>query len=76
MIELDPSHAAAHYSLAVGLLATKRVMESRGALSRAKALGHSPQPDFLRAMNLAEEELEREQKTKLVTHIGAEAPKD
>jgi len=76
VIELDPSHAAGHYSLAVGLLATERVQESREALSRAKALGHSPQPDFLKAMHVAEERLEGEQKTNLVTNIGAEAPND
>jgi tetratricopeptide (TPR) repeat protein len=76
VIDLDPNHAAAHYFLAVGLLATKRVEEARAALSRAKALGHSPQPDFLRAIHQAEEELERERNTNLVTNIGADAPKD
>lgn len=76
VIELEPNHAAGHYFLAVGLLATKRVEEARAALSRAKALGHSPQPDFLRAMNAAEEKLERERNTNLVTNIGADAPKD
>jgi tetratricopeptide (TPR) repeat protein len=76
VIELDPDHAAGHYFLAVGLLANKRVEEAHRALNRAKALGHSPQPDFLRALNQAEEEFAREQNKNLVTKIGDGTPKD
>lgn len=76
VVELDPEHAAGHYYLAVGLLATKQVTEARQALARAKGLGHSPQPDFLRALSAAEKEAESESQTNLVTEIGAEPPKD
>jgi len=75
VVELDPTHAAGHYFLAVGLLATNRIKEARESLGRAKALGHSPQPDFLKALDLAEGQLERQKDPTLVTTIGAGAPK-
>jgi len=56
VIELDPNHAKGHYFLAVGLLATDRVAEAREELSRAAALGHSPPPDFLRALEKREKQ--------------------
>lgn len=60
VVELDPDHGAGHYFLAVGLLALDRVEEAREALNRARALGHSPAPDFLRALGAAEERTKTE----------------
>jgi tetratricopeptide (TPR) repeat protein len=55
VIHLDENHAAGHYFLAVGLLATNRVEEARKHLSRAMALGHRPTPEFLRGLERAEQ---------------------
>jgi tetratricopeptide (TPR) repeat protein len=76
VVELDPGHAAGHYFLAVGLLATNHVQEARQSLIRAKAFGHSPQPDFLKAIGIAEEQLVQKTDPSIVTSIGAGAPKD
>ena len=57
VLELDPAHAAGHYFLAVGLLATGQVFEAREALAKAMALGHRPMPEFLRSLERAEEKL-------------------
>lgn len=76
VVELDPNHAAGHYFLAVGLLATGKVADARATLARAEALGHSPRPEFLRALSREEKELERKGNEQEVNHIGAEAPKD
>jgi cytochrome c-type biogenesis protein CcmH/NrfG len=53
VLELEPNHAAGHYYLAVGLLELGRTDEAVVSLQRATALGHSPQPDFLRAVERA-----------------------
>jgi len=76
VIELDPGHAAGCYFLAVGLLATGNVEQAREAVARARALGHSPAPDFLRALENADKELESKHEKGTATNIGAEAPKD
>jgi tetratricopeptide (TPR) repeat protein len=76
VIELDPNHAAGHYFLAVGLLATNHVKEARQSLGLAKAMGHSPQPDFLKAIGQAEEQLEQPIEKSNVISIRAGAPKD
>jgi tetratricopeptide (TPR) repeat protein len=57
VLALDPAHAAGHYFLAVGLLATGAVGEARQALGTAMALGHRPAPEFLRALGQAEQKL-------------------
>lgn len=57
VLALDPAHAAGHYFLAVGLLATGGVPEARQVLGTAMALGHRPAPEFLRALGRAEQEL-------------------
>jgi len=75
VIQLDPQHAAGHYYLAVGLLALDRLQESREALGRAMALGHRPTPEFLRGLERAEKQTELED-SKLVTNIGADAPRE
>jgi Flp pilus assembly protein TadD len=50
VLEIDPDHAAGHYHLAVGLLEIGEVEEARAALDRAAELGHSPAPEFLKAI--------------------------
>jgi tetratricopeptide (TPR) repeat protein len=50
VVELDPNNAGGHYYLAVGLHAVGRIDEARVRLARSLALGWSPEPDFLRAM--------------------------
>jgi tetratricopeptide (TPR) repeat protein len=76
VIELDPGHAAGCYFLAVGLLAKGEVEQARAAAARAKALGHSPAPDFLRALENAQKELNTEHENGTGTNNGAEAPTD
>lgn len=76
VLELDPKHAAGCYFLAVGLLATGEVERAREAAAQADALGHSPAPDFLRALEKAQKELDGEHDEGTGTHIGAPAPKD
>jgi tetratricopeptide (TPR) repeat protein len=74
VIELDPEHAGGHYFLAVGLLAAGSTAEARGELARARALGYSPAPEFLRALDAAEKEPVRPTDSNIVTRIGADAP--
>jgi len=50
VLELDPDHGAGHYYHAVGLLESGDVDAARSALDRAAKLGHSPQPEFLKAL--------------------------
>ena len=50
VLEIDPDHAAGHYHLAVGLLEIGEVEAARAALDRAVELGHSPAPEFLKAL--------------------------
>lgn len=69
VIEFDPTHAAGCYFHAVGLLAVGRVEEARAAAARAGELGHSPSPDFLRALTKADHGKDN-------TNIGADAPHD
>lgn len=56
VLELDPRHAGGHYYLAVGLLACGDVQGSREHVAIATELGFSPQPDFLKALEKAENE--------------------
>ncbi len=74
VIELDPRHAGGHYFLAVGLLATGQAAEARKELARAKALGYSPAPEFLRALDAAAKEPVPQTDSNIVTRVGAEAP--
>jgi cytochrome c-type biogenesis protein CcmH/NrfG len=75
VLELDAAHAAAQYFLGVGLLATGEVQQARDAVARAKALGHSPAPEFLRALENVEKQQQSEPQP-LIQHIGADAPKN
>ncbi len=61
VLERDSGQAAGHYFLAVGLLARGQVEEARQALDQATALGYRPLPEFLRALERAEQELGRTQ---------------
>jgi tetratricopeptide (TPR) repeat protein len=74
VVELDPKHAAGHYFLAVGLLAAGCAAEARAELARAEALGHSPAPEFLRALNTAAKKPVRPTESNNMTDIGADAP--
>jgi tetratricopeptide (TPR) repeat protein len=76
VIDIDPRHAAGHYFLAVGLLPQGKVGEAREAVTRAQSLGHSPAPDFLRALHDAEVKEGRERSQGVIQRIGAEAPQD
>ena len=57
VLELDESHVAAHYFLAVGLLATDQVGEARAECSRAASLGYQPRAEFLKSLDRAEKAL-------------------
>jgi tetratricopeptide (TPR) repeat protein len=63
VLSIDPRHAAAHYFLAVGLLAQGAVRQAREALGQAVALGHRPLPEFLRALERAEQPETKERPT-------------
>jgi len=76
VVELDPRHAAGCYFLGVGLLALGHLEEARTAVGRARFLGHSPAPEFLRAMANAEKKLDNERNTETQTKTGADAPND
>ncbi len=60
VLSLEPKHAAGHYFLAVGLLAEGDVRQARETLGRAIALGHRPLPEFLRALERAEQALTKQ----------------
>jgi tetratricopeptide (TPR) repeat protein len=74
VVELDPGHAAGRYYLAVGLLSAGRVTEAEEELARAKALGHSPAPEFLKALNEATQKLSEATDPVQSTDNGANAP--
>jgi tetratricopeptide (TPR) repeat protein len=50
VIELEPSNGGGHYYLAVGLRADGQIEAARVSLNRAVALGHTPEPEFLKTM--------------------------
>jgi tetratricopeptide (TPR) repeat protein len=76
VVELDPNHAAGNYFLAVGLLAVGRIEDARAAVQRSRFLGHSPAPEFLRALAKAEKGLDDNRNENSATNTGAEAPDD
>jgi tetratricopeptide (TPR) repeat protein len=76
VIELDPQHGAGHYYLAVGLLPQGKLREAREAVSRAQALGHSPAPEFLRALHDAEKKDGNQHSQGVIQRIGADAPQE
>ena len=56
VLEIDPDHAAGQYHLAVGLLELGEVAAARAAVEKAAGLGHSPAPEFLKALERREKE--------------------
>jgi tetratricopeptide (TPR) repeat protein len=50
VLELDPRHPGGTYHLAVAQLAVGEVDAARVSLARARELGFSPQPEFLKAL--------------------------
>jgi tetratricopeptide (TPR) repeat protein len=54
-LELSEEHAAAHYYLAVGLLATGGIEQARSELAIATRLGHRPSPEFLAELERAQD---------------------
>lgn len=50
VVELEPSNGGGHYYLAVGLHAEGKTDVARVSLGHAVALGHTPEPEFLKAM--------------------------
>jgi tetratricopeptide (TPR) repeat protein len=75
LIEFAPDHAGAHYFLAVGLLAAGRAADAREELTRARALGYSPAPEFLKALNVAAKELAQSRNNDTETPIKTD-PRD
>jgi Flp pilus assembly protein TadD len=55
VIEIDADHPGGTYHLAVGHLALGRVEEARIGLEKARRLGFSPQPEFLKALEREEQ---------------------
>jgi tetratricopeptide (TPR) repeat protein len=72
VLELEPSHAAGHYFLAVGLLATRQVAEARAESDRALALGYQPRPEFLKSLDRAEKAAVRKDTTSASPDAGAD----
>ncbi len=54
VVDLEPGNGGGHYHLAVGLLEQGSVQESREHLEEALALGFSPEPEFLKALERKE----------------------
>ncbi|MCP4572630.1 MAG: tetratricopeptide repeat protein [bacterium] len=63
VLEIDPDHAAGQYHLAVGLLELGEVEAARAALDRAAGLGHSPAPEFLKALERKEKDVGKDPET-------------
>lgn len=59
VLELDREHAAAHYFSAVAALALDNLAVAERHLGRAMELGHTPPPDFVKAMEKAQMERTR-----------------
>lgn len=73
VLELEPNHAAAHYFAAVARLAMHDVGAAERHMARANELGHSPPPDFIKALEKAKTERSRSQPT-LVEITGSPDP--
>ncbi len=54
VMEIDPDHAGGQYHIAVGLLELGDPAGAHAALDRSAALGHSPAPEFLKALEKKE----------------------
>jgi tetratricopeptide (TPR) repeat protein len=76
VLELDPDHASGCYYLGVGLLSLGRIEEALAAVARAKGLGHSPAPEFLRELKKAVTKLESEENEEAQTEAGGNTQGD
>jgi tetratricopeptide (TPR) repeat protein len=74
VLDLERDHAAAHYYMAVGLLAMDNLGAAERHLGRAIELGHAPTQDFVKAMEKAQSKKARNQNVTLVEITGAEGP--
>jgi tetratricopeptide (TPR) repeat protein len=74
VIELDREHGAAHYYTAVGYLALDNLGAAERHFGRAIELGHRPTQDFVKAMEKAQLQKQRERSVTLIEISGAEAP--
>ncbi len=73
VLELEPNHGAAHYFAAVARLAMDELGAAHRHLARAIELGHSPPPEFIRAMEKAQVEHARS-RTTLIEITGKQDP--
>jgi hypothetical protein len=53
VIELEPTNGGGHYYLAIGMHADGKTDAARASLGKAMALGHTPEPEFLKALESA-----------------------
>ena len=74
VIELDRDHAAAHYFSAVASLALGNLPAAERHLGRAVELGHTPPPDFVKAMEKAQLERTRQSRVTMIEITGASDP--
>lgn len=72
-LKLDPEHPASHYFAAVGLLARGEAGAAERHLAKAIELGHRPTPDFLKAMEKAQQSKARQQ-IRMSVIAGGDAP--
>jgi len=74
VIELDRDHAAAHYFAAVASLALDNLAAAERHLGRAMELGHTPPPDFVKAMEQARIDRTRQNRVTMIEITGASDP--
>ncbi len=55
VLGLDPTNSGGFYYMAVGLLSAGETGKARACLARALELGHSPEPEFLKALESGNE---------------------
>jgi hypothetical protein len=72
-LELDPEHPPSHYYAAVGHLARGNLGAAERHLAKAMELGHRPTPEFLRAMEKAQQSKARE-RIQIAEIAGGDAP--
>ncbi len=73
VLKLDPEHAPSHYFAAVGLLAQGDAGAAERHLARAIELGHRPTPEFLKAVEKAQQS-KATQQINFIEIAGGDAP--